>query len=294
MSEVKDTISRLQQILPHMRDQLICLREAATFEEARRRYSANVERLALQGVGRRTASSVGDKDAYWAPTADVLTEAIRLGFVERQQVPSARRYVEAHRDRRYVLTGLGREVAELAQDDLAAFCDRLAEALYNSHPYFRALLSKLEAAPIACPEVTESEVDFRRPRGARHAILGGICSGQTEATRIGRTGHRCGVDQENYRLDSATQVRRRSRSEAHRQGADANDQRCFFGGGLWRARTGDRRDRHRRAQELGLPAPHPRPVEVCTGFRRLQHHLARRRHPERQFRRDPPARPSGL
>src|SRR3954447_19053536 len=104
MNELKDTIPRLQQILPHMRDQLSGLREGATFEQARQRYSATVEKLALQGAGRRTASRVGDKDSYWAPTADVLLEAIRLGFVERQQVPSARRYVEAHRDRSYALT----------------------------------------------------------------------------------------------------------------------------------------------------------------------------------------------
>src|SRR6266581_3807562 len=156
MNEIKDTIPRLQQILPHMREQLVALREGATFEAARQRYSATVEKLALQGIGRRTASRVGDQDAYWAPTAEVLMEAIRLGFVDRQQVPSARRYVEAHRDRRYALTSRGREVAELARDDIAAFCDRLAEALYNTHSYFRALVSKLETAPIACPEVTES------------------------------------------------------------------------------------------------------------------------------------------
>jgi hypothetical protein len=170
VSELKDTIPRIQQILPHMRDQLIGLREGATFEEARQRYSANVEKLALQGAGRRTASRVGDKDAYWAPTADVLMEAIRFGFVEQQQVPSARRYIEAHRDRPYALTSLGREVAALAQDDIAAFCDRLAEALYKTHPYFRALVSKLEAAPIACPEVTESEVEAagREGHGTQH------------------------------------------------------------------------------------------------------------------------------
>src|SRR5438132_13853562 len=126
MPDTKTTIPRLQQILPHMRDQLAGLREGATFEEARQRYSANVEKLALQGAGRRTASRVGDRDAYWSPTAEVLLEAIRLGFVERQQVPSARRYVEAHRDRSYALTSLGRDVAELAQNDLAAFCDKLA------------------------------------------------------------------------------------------------------------------------------------------------------------------------
>ena len=136
MNDLKDTIPRLQQILPHMREQLVGLREGATFEEARQRYSATVEKLALQGVGRRTASRVGDRDAYWSPTAEVLFEAIRLGFVERQQVPSARRYVEAHRDRTYALSSLGRDVADLAQNDIALFCDRLAAAIYEHHPYF--------------------------------------------------------------------------------------------------------------------------------------------------------------
>jgi hypothetical protein len=170
MSELKDTIPRLQQILPHMREQLVGLREGATFEESRQRYSATVERLALQGIGRRTASRVGDKDAYWAPTAEVLLEAIRLGFVERQQVPSARRYVEAHRDRNYALTPLGRDVADLAQNDIAAFCDRLAAAIHEAHAYFRALIGRLQAAPIACPEVTESEVDAagRDGRGTQY------------------------------------------------------------------------------------------------------------------------------
>src|SRR5437016_9668251 len=124
MNEVKDTIPRLQQILPHMREQLVGLRDGATFEAGRQRYSATVERLALQGIGRRTASRVGDKDAYGAPTAEVLLEAMRLGFVDRAQVPSARRYIEAHRDRKYTLTPLGSVAAQEAQSDIAAFCDR--------------------------------------------------------------------------------------------------------------------------------------------------------------------------
>jgi hypothetical protein len=165
MEELKDTIPRLHQILPHMREQLIGLVDGATFEEARQRYSATVEELERQGVGRRTASRVGDKDAYWSPTAEVLGEAMRLGFVERQQVPSARRYIEAHRDRKYALTKRGREVADLAQGDVAAFCDHLAAALYETHPYFRALIGKVQVAPIACPEVMESQVDTVRNEG---------------------------------------------------------------------------------------------------------------------------------
>jgi hypothetical protein len=170
MSEDRDTIPRLQQILPHMREQLAALRQGGTFEGARKLYSATVEKLALQGIGRRTASRVGDQDAYWSSTADMLMEAMRLGFVERGQVPSARRYVEVHRDRGYALTLLGRQMAELAENDVAAFCDRLTAAIYEAHPYFRALIEKLQAAPIACPEVSESEVDAagREGRGTKY------------------------------------------------------------------------------------------------------------------------------
>ena len=159
MDDNKDTLPRLHQVLPHMRDQLIALRDGASFEEARRRYRSTVEDLALQGIGRQTASRVGDQDAYWAPTADALIETMRLGFVERAPIPSARRYIESHRDRTYVLTPLGHEVADLAQRDVAAFCDKLAAAMFAAHPYFRMLIASLQEAPIGCPEVTESDVE---------------------------------------------------------------------------------------------------------------------------------------
>jgi hypothetical protein len=171
MGENRETIPRLQQILPHMREQLAALRQGGgTFETARKLYSATVEKLALQGVGRRTASRVGDQDAYWSSTADMLMEAIRLGFVEREQVPSARRYLEAHRNRGYTLTPLGREMAQLAQEDIASFCDRLAAAIYEEHPYFQILIKRLQERPIACPEVSESEVESARRdgRGTQH------------------------------------------------------------------------------------------------------------------------------
>lgn len=163
--EARDTIPRLQQLVPHMRDQLIGMRDGSTFEHARRRYADTVDRLESQGLGRRTASRVGDQDQYWAPTRDVLDEAMRLGFVERQQLPSSRRYVDAHRHRRHTLTQLGFQVAEEAKTDLAAFCDRLAAAVYGNHPYFRAFIETLKAGPIGCPEVTEGEVEKSRRDG---------------------------------------------------------------------------------------------------------------------------------
>jgi len=148
-----------------MRDQLMGLRHGSTFEHARRRYADTVGRLESQGLGRRTASRVGERDQYWAPTRDVLDEAMRLGFVERQQLPSSRRYVDAHRDRRYTLTELGFQVAEEAETGPAAFCDLLAVAIYDNHPYFRAFIETLKDGAIGCPEVTEGEVEESRRCG---------------------------------------------------------------------------------------------------------------------------------
>ena len=164
-NEVRDTIPRLQQLVPHMRDQLTGLRHGSTFEHARRRYADTVDRLDSQGLGRRTASRVGDRDQYWSPTRDVLDEAMRLGFVERQQLPSSRRYVDAHRNRQHTLTQLGLQAAEEAETDMAAFCDRLAAAVYDNHPYFRAFIDTLQDGPIGCPEVAEGEVEEARCRG---------------------------------------------------------------------------------------------------------------------------------
>ena len=162
MKKISDTVPRLQQLVPHMREQMIRLRQGATFEEARLHYGTTVDRLFVEGEGRRTVSRVGDKDKYWAPTREVLDEAMRLGFVERQPLPSARRYLDAHKDRRYVLTTLGKQTADLAEKDLAAFYDELAKAVYQKHEYFRRLLQILDSGPLPCPEVTEGEVEEAR------------------------------------------------------------------------------------------------------------------------------------
>ena len=161
----RDTIPRIQQIVPHMRDQLVGLRDGSTFENARRLYAHTVDRLVSQGLGRRTASRVGDRDRYWSPTKEVLDEAMRLGFVERQQLPSSRRYVDAHRNRTHNLTELGRQAAEEAETDVPAFCDRLASAVYDNHLYFQAFVDILRVMPIGCPEVSEGDVEQARQSG---------------------------------------------------------------------------------------------------------------------------------
>jgi hypothetical protein len=158
----RDTVPRLQQLVPHMQAQLLGLREGATFEQARRRYISTVDRLVARGQGRRTASRVGDQDAFWAPTQEVLDEAMRLGLAERQPLPSSRAYLDAYRDKQFALTELGRELSDLAQSAPANFYSRLTSAVYQAHPYFRRLLQLLQTKPLICPETTEGEVEENR------------------------------------------------------------------------------------------------------------------------------------
>src|SRR5436190_5888955 len=90
-----DTIPRLHQLVPHMRDLLLRMNEGTrTFDDVRHGYAETVAQLAAAGLGRRTASRVSDADAYWAPTAELLHEGMRLGFVRQKPLPSSRRHLD--------------------------------------------------------------------------------------------------------------------------------------------------------------------------------------------------------
>src|SRR5690349_10054421 len=142
-----DTIPRLPHLVAHLADQLVGLMERPTFEDTRQRYIATTERLELEGKGRRTASRVGDRDAYWSPTQEVLEEAMRLGFVVRQPLPSSRRYVDEYRQRAYELTDEGRAAAQLARTDLAELTRLITNKAIEAHPYLRGYLQALAEAP---------------------------------------------------------------------------------------------------------------------------------------------------
>jgi hypothetical protein len=148
-------------------DQLTGLSERPTFEDTRQRYIATTERLELEGKGRRTASRVGDRDAYWSPAQEVLDEAMRLGFVVRQPLPSARRYVDDYRQRPYELTDEGRRAAALARSDPAAMTRLVTKKAIAAHPYLRSYLQALAEAPIVCPVVSQGELGSWRSRGER-------------------------------------------------------------------------------------------------------------------------------
>jgi len=159
----RDTIPRLHRIVDHPADQLVGLAAGAdTFEECRIRYGKTTERLALEGRGRFTAPRVAEQDRNWAPTRDLLQELIRWGAIDPAPLPSTRRNLESHRERRYPLTPKGRHLAEIAHTSRANFTTAVSEELLAAHVYFRRLLQALQSGPVICPVPTEGDVSRGR------------------------------------------------------------------------------------------------------------------------------------
>lgn len=162
-AEARDTIPRLHRIVDHPADQLIGLAAGSdTFEKCRVRYGKTTERLALEGRGRFTAPRVAEQDRNWAPTRDLLQEMIRWGAIVPAALPSTRRNLSAHRDRRYQLTPKGVRLAEMARTSRADFTTAVSEELVAAHAYFRRLLEALQSGPVICPVPTEGDVSRGR------------------------------------------------------------------------------------------------------------------------------------
>jgi hypothetical protein len=162
-----DTIPRTHRIVDHSRDQLVGIAAGeSTFEECRLRYGRTQERLARERKGRVTASRVGENERNWAPTADLLSELMRLEAVERKPLPSARKFIDSYREERYELTERGRALAEAAATGRSSYVDRIAEALIEGHPHLQRLLVAVESGPIVCPVVGEGDIQRGSPVGS--------------------------------------------------------------------------------------------------------------------------------
>jgi hypothetical protein len=171
-ASTSNTIPRVPHLVPHLRALLGTLRDGATFEDCRRRYTATAADLAARGRGRAVASRVGDQEAYWAPTADLLSEAMLLGLVERQQVPSARAYLDRHAERIYGLTRAGLEALEIGQDDEATFTTLVVDALLAAHPPFHRYVMELDRAPMVIPVIDVSDVERASKAGSLEPLAG--------------------------------------------------------------------------------------------------------------------------
>lgn len=150
---------RLKHLVPHLTALLKTLGpNGATFEACRQRYALVARDLAAQGVGRITVSRVGDSDAYWAPTQELLEEGMRLGWVKKASTPSGRKYVPQYRDRIYRLTPAGLDAAAKI-DDPIGFANLVTDAVLDAHATMRSLLRLLREAPLVVPEVDETLLD---------------------------------------------------------------------------------------------------------------------------------------
>lgn len=104
------------------------------------------------------ASRVGQAEAYWAPTSDLLAEGMLLGLVEQETLPSARQYIARHASRVYRLTSEGDAAADLAADD-ASFTTYVVDRVLNSHPSFRAFIFALHQSPLVLPVFDISDIE---------------------------------------------------------------------------------------------------------------------------------------
>ncbi len=167
-----DTIPRTHRIVEHSRDQLLGIAGGeGTFEDCRIRYGRTQERLARESKGRVTAPRVSEADRNWSPTADVLSEMMRWEAVERKPLPSARRFVDAHRDEVFEISAeVGQPLVEAARSSASEYINRVTEVLIAAHPHLQRLLTALDSGPIAWPFVNQG--DIQRGREAKLGAAG--------------------------------------------------------------------------------------------------------------------------
>src|SRR4051794_38112463 len=107
LSPIRDSIPRVQHIR-YFQAALEGVADGLTFDGIR----STLRRVARETGGRITASRVDDAFTLWSPTADALSELMRLELIEHRPIPSKRTAVDSHRDTTYCLTTSGRSIVE--------------------------------------------------------------------------------------------------------------------------------------------------------------------------------------
>ena len=147
-----------------------------TFDQIRQR----LLRFAEEKRDRQFSISLGsralDRYAFWSPTQETLGELMKLGFVDPEQLPSSRHYVDEYRGKTFTLTTSGKEAADqLYQSgpkNRVQFLNRLAIALLNAHPGFSKLFLATSRCPLCIPEFTIEELDRFKSNGGLRRRLG--------------------------------------------------------------------------------------------------------------------------
>lgn len=152
--ETRDTIPRVTH-LTQFEAILDGLDDGLTFDELRKRLWQVAIDLARLFGGREPS---GHPDYHmWSPTKDALEDLMRVGWVEKATLPSARHRVDAYRMTQYRLTDKGRQWAR--RNNAGEARELLGQALLEQHPYFREYLIRLSRGPLFIPEFVESDIE---------------------------------------------------------------------------------------------------------------------------------------
>ena len=151
-----DTIPRVTH-LTQFESVMDGLDESLTFDGLRTRLCQVATDLARLNGGREPS---GHPDyRMWSPTKDALEELMRLGWVAKEPLPSARHRVDVYRQKQFLLTDEGREWVRITNAGQAR--EFLGQALIKQHTYFREYLARLATGPIFIPEFNETDIESR-------------------------------------------------------------------------------------------------------------------------------------
>ena len=82
---------------------------------------------------------------------------MRIGWVKKEPLPSARHRVDAYRHKQFILNDKGREWVRI--DGAGEARDTLGQALIGQHIYFREYLLRLKKGPLLIPEFNETDIE---------------------------------------------------------------------------------------------------------------------------------------
>lgn len=148
-----DTIPKLDDV-SYLFDALGCIRDGFTFDTLRQ----HLIRLQLESTEDRRRALPNTANTFWSNVRDVLRELMRLGFVNRDTLPSRSEQLDAHRRRTFTLTRAGEEFLELEERNVWDFRYRFAEAMLIGHPYMRELHQSLTSRELFFPRVQKTEL----------------------------------------------------------------------------------------------------------------------------------------
>ena len=169
------SVPRLQR-LSYLEFGITEIAREGTFDRIRQRLLQFAEEKRDRQFSISLGSRALDRYAFWSPTQETLGELMKLGFVEPEQLPSSRRYVDEYRSKTFTLTFRGKEAADQLNQsepkDRVQFLNRLAIALLTAHPGFSKLFLAASRFPLCIPEFTIEELDRFKSKGGLRRRLG--------------------------------------------------------------------------------------------------------------------------